>query len=336
MTFFVRIYILLRIIIYGLFYFITYINYLWVLFIAKIIYCLNKIDSPFDVPSPHSFPSERLTSGYNPKETYAKITSSQKILTETSEVLESLRDDYKALKKCRTLHNAQIPENQNNILKDLKEEYPHFFDDNTSGEGMKQLSHYFKEEMQTHNSIIASHRRKINNWHKELQEYYKENTSNSSSSNSNVKENTSNSSSSNSDIKKEITPTMDNQYLLPLFTIYFNSSYLIYFYRSTVYLFRLILPLLGIIVSLNLVSITIPTYLVLFSEIFFNRLVFLWSCFRVYRNIKCFIKLFNFIKDLFNNTDYPDLLLWVLITIISCLLLFYLKIGFSMDVLLCS
>jgi hypothetical protein len=190
------------------------------------------------------------------------------------------------------LDSAKIPESQNNILKDLKTEYPHFFDENTNTEGLKQIHHYTKEEIYTHNGIIEKQKKKILNFHKELRDFYKENPSNSSSS--------------NSEVKKEIRPNMDNQNILPLFPSYFNFSYLVYFYRSILYLFELILPLLGIIVSLDLVSITIPTFLIIFSEIFFNRLLFLLSCLRVYRNIRCFIKLFNYIRYLMNTTDYPD------------------------------
>jgi hypothetical protein len=304
---------------------ITIIKYLLLLLIANVTYCLNSIYGPFEAPSPHGFPSECLTSGFNPKETYAKIAESQKVIAESTSEVECLTADYQAIKKARTLDFANIPENKNNILKDLKEEYPHFFDENTNKEGLKQIHHYTKEEIYTHNAIIEKHKKKITDWHKELREFYKENPSNSSSS--------------SSDVKKEIRPN-NNQNILPLFSIYFNSSYLVYFYRSILYLFELILPLLGIIVSLDLISISIPTFLVLFSENFFNRLLFLLSCLRVYKNIRRFIRLFNFIRYLMNTTSYPDFLLLVLITVfhflLTLLVTVYLERGFFIDILLCT
>jgi hypothetical protein len=321
MTFFICIYILLRVITLLLFYLIL-LNYQCTLFIAKVVYYLNNLYSPFGTLSPHSFHSQCLTSGFSLEETHKNISKTKKILSETRQEIDALKQDIKILKSATTLHNAGIDLSQNNILKDLKKEYPSFFDENTDKEGLDQLHEYFTEELKTHTRIHDKNTKKVLDWYKEIKEFRERNPSNGSSS--------------NSDVKKETTPNMDNQNLLPLVPMFFNSNYLIYFYRNVVYLFKLLLPLLGIIVSLDLISITIPNFLGIFSNFFFNRLVFLWSCFRIFRNILFYIKIFGYVRSFVNTIDHPDFLLVVLITVFSIVLPFCLEIKFSIDILLCS
>jgi hypothetical protein len=318
------------------------LKYKWTLIISKVVYCLRSIYSPLGPISPHSFNSQCLTSGFSLEITRKNIHFTKKAMLATREEVFALRRDIEALKQARTLHNANIDPEQNNILKDFKNNYSSFFDeDNTDREGLDQLHEYLTGELKTNERKFKRYTDSMNNWHKEMKEFFEERKKfpDSSSSNPDVKNGTTpnmDSSSSNSDVKNGTTPNMDTKNFLPLIPMVFNNSYIISIYRSIVYLFKLLLPLIGIIVSLDLIPITIPTFLGLFSEFFFNRLLFLWSSFRIIRNIIFYIKIFGYVKSLVNTTDYPDFLLLVLITVFSLVLPFYLEISFSTDILLCS
>ena len=243
-------------------------------------YCIKNIVTPFNPPSPHSFSSKPLLSGFT-DESEDKDSIRDNLLKEYRGLEHTVRlnqrevmDDVDAIRtvhKAIDLHNKLANKELNNTMKEIKVFYSSFFEDNTEHEGLRELESYLRNELRSHRAIYLKNKEK----HQSLKDQLFPGNPNSS------KGEPSNSYATGSESKKDASPNTpgsqfveQNQSVLPLLSIIFNNDVMIIIYRNLIYIVRLLLPICGILFSLNLLPITIPT-LGIFFEFFIQRIVFL-------------------------------------------------------------
>lgn len=111
-------------------------------------------------PSPHRFKSVPLQSGFWDTKEIPELVSEKKSiaarLSETKDECKGLSTDLKDIKKAKVV-DAVADESKNGPLRDMKEAYPTYFDEdsgNTNREGMDQLEKYLREEVSAYKNKV--------------------------------------------------------------------------------------------------------------------------------------------------------------------------------------
>ena len=157
-------------------------------------FILNSIFTSFKSPSPHSFSTKCLTSGFtNPKGdgendspygesptapsggfpavpsgsstvtapsgsssiTRAALSKAQRAIKESRIEIQADRDAMKTVDKAIELHKKLEDKELNTTMKEIKKHYSSFFEDNSELEGLEQLREYLKDEYASRWAVYA-------------------------------------------------------------------------------------------------------------------------------------------------------------------------------------